>query len=954
MSEIQDAIRFAINTSSTDKMLDVITGATPDMWRGTSLRVEFGVFKGAGDAKAVVPVTNYTSIKLEVKAALNGNSAPSPNSAALMSQELALAELDAGMTAEDFDAGTAQHGVFEFTDAETNFAFEANETQKNFWLVISAVGATGRRTLGCTLLRVFEDGTGDGSPAPEPGDPDYYTADESDARFIVKSGDTMTGALVLSGAPTLALHAVTKGYADTADALLLPLAGGTLSGQLNFSGTTHAGVKLLSLTTTQKNALTAANGMLLYDSTLGRLQAYDGGAWRGLVRLTGDTMTGLLTLSADPSSAMHAATKQFVEAAVAGIGYFVNPFAQNDINEDFSLREENTSTLWTCNALLGFNGGTNPNLISRIGGTETLTNKTLTDPAVTDGTFSEPLISSPTLDGTVTLSNPEITGTASFTGEITFDGGTLVDAEFVGRPKFTINSNGSINSPILVMDFAGGHDSSAGPDMPIAEVRTYFGGSLHESWNFGLYGENSQTYSFNGATIFRFGDFAAEFADALDAVRGAAFGVAALDGSGKIPLAEIPDSVLGQVEYQGTWDANANLPTIPGAGTAYKGHYYVVSTAGASNQGGITDWKVGDWLICNGTAWEKVDNTDAVSSVFGRTGAVVAANGDYNTSQITEVTNLFFTEARVRASVLTGINTSTPGTVTSADSVLSALGKIQATLGTLSSLSATAPITYAAGVIACNAASANTASYLVQRDGSGNFSAGTITASLTGAASLNLLLTGGTLTGNLLFSSDNTRDIGASGATRPRTGYFGTSLITPLVTSTDYGFASSRGKITAPSDGVITLLDNAGTAFSRLQFGGTTTSFPALKRSSAGLECRLGDDSAFAIFKAKQLRPEVATVSYAGSVAIDFDAAGEQEITATGDLALTTSNLAAGKSVLVRVEASGVTVNLTFPSWNEFGSALPASIASGEVIYITLRARGGTDGDVDAIYIESI
>jgi hypothetical protein len=42
-----------------------------------------------------------------------------------------------------------------------------------------------------------------------------------------------------------------------------------------------------------------------------------------------------------------------------------------------------------------------------------------------------------------------------------------------------------------------------------------------------------------------------------------------------------------------------------------------------------------------------------------------------------------------------------------------------------------------------------------------------------------LQLAGGTLTGNLLFSADNTRDIGASGATRPRTLYLGTSLVTP-------------------------------------------------------------------------------------------------------------------------------------------------------------------------------
>jgi hypothetical protein len=53
------------------------------------------------------------------------------------------------------------------------------------------------------------------------------------------------------------------------------------------------------------------------------------------------------------------------------------------------------------------------------------------------------------------------------------------------------------------------------------------------------------------------------------------------------------------------------------------------------------------------------DNTDAVSSVFGRTGAVVAANGDYNTSQVTENINLYYTDARSRNAIsetITGID----------------------------------------------------------------------------------------------------------------------------------------------------------------------------------------------------------------------------------------------------------------------------------------------------------
>jgi hypothetical protein len=45
--------------------------------------------------------------------------------------------------------------------------------------------------------------------------------------------------------------------------------------------------------------------------------------------------------------------------------------------------------------------------------------------------------------------------------------------------------------------------------------------------------------------------------------------------------------------------------------------------------------------------------------------------------------------------------------------------------------------------------------------------------------------------------------------------------------------------------GILTLLNNALDGFNRLNFGGTTSSFPALKRDSATLQVRLADDSAF-------------------------------------------------------------------------------------------------------------
>jgi len=62
--------------------------------------------------------------------------------------------------------------------------------------------------------------------------------------------------------------------------------------------------------------------------------------------------------------------------------------------------------------------------------------------------------------------------------------------------------------------------------------------------------------------------------------------------------------------------------------------------------------------------------------------------------------------------------------------------------------------------------------------------------------------------------------------------------------SASYIAWSTTSRMRGPSSGVITLLNNGETDFSRLQFGGTTSSFPALKRSTTTLQARLADDSA--------------------------------------------------------------------------------------------------------------
>jgi len=72
---------------------------------------------------------------------------------------------------------------------------------------------------------------------------------------------------------------------------------------------------------------------------------------------------------------------------------------------------------------------------------------------------------------------------------------------------------------------------------------------------------------------------------------------------------------------------------------------------------------------------------------------------------------------------------------------------------------------------ATTATDANTASAIVSRDASHNFTAGTITAALTGTASNNLPLAGGTLTGNVIL--DNQVDARFREATANGTNYVG-------------------------------------------------------------------------------------------------------------------------------------------------------------------------------------
>jgi hypothetical protein len=65
-------------------------------------------------------------------------------------------------------------------------------------------------------------------------------------------------------------------------------------------------------------------------------------------------------------------------------------------------------------------------------------------------------------------------------------------------------------------------------------------------------------------------------------------------------------------------------------------------------------------------------------------------------------------------------------------------------------------------------------------------------------------------------------------------------------------------RLRAGGDGVGLLRDTADTGFNRLCWGGTTSSFPAIKRSTTFLQARLADDSAFAGFASANMQAATA------------------------------------------------------------------------------------------------
>lgn len=177
-----------------------------------------------------------------------------------------------------------------------------------------------------------------------------------------------------------------------------------------------------------------------------------------------------------------------------------------------------------------------------------------------------------------------------------------------------------------------------------------------------------------------------------------------ITSSGTLALAFAAGYSLPTTSSQANWDAayNDKINSASVTGTTTK-----TLTLTQQDGGTIT------------ASWTD-DNTDAVTSVFGRTGAVVAQSGDYTTTQVTEGTNLYYTDARSRAALSfvagSGAYNSTTGVITIPTNTNQLTNG--AAFITLGSLSASAPLSYnnGTGAFTISQASSTTDGFLSSTD----------------------------------------------------------------------------------------------------------------------------------------------------------------------------------------------------------------------------------------------
>lgn len=173
----------SLSVRTIRQKLNIADVNIPDMftfeaWRGSAIIFQVGIFNGYD----VIDLDTVTSINMRVKNSQIG-------STTLMDKTITSFDLD--LTAEEWLAGTEQHCLFEYSNAEANLTMTTPKMQ--LWVVFTAILNSGASiTLGGGTFFLHEDNNAASDP-PEENLGTAITIEEADARYALAGGGISDG-----------------------------------------------------------------------------------------------------------------------------------------------------------------------------------------------------------------------------------------------------------------------------------------------------------------------------------------------------------------------------------------------------------------------------------------------------------------------------------------------------------------------------------------------------------------------------------------------------------------------------------------------------------------------------------------------------------------------------------------------------------------------------------------
>lgn len=179
MSVAATSVRLPIDVSKGVLPADAVTQRPPRIWRGGACRFEVALFSGA----TLENVSNVQSATLTVKPLNRCGNGPDLGADPVLLSTISGGEIDAALDETSWGDGSAQHFLFEFTDAETILA------PGYHWLSIHA-RTSGADPEGVALAagKLIVNGFGYSPADTPPTTPElYYSRGEIDALLTALS-----------------------------------------------------------------------------------------------------------------------------------------------------------------------------------------------------------------------------------------------------------------------------------------------------------------------------------------------------------------------------------------------------------------------------------------------------------------------------------------------------------------------------------------------------------------------------------------------------------------------------------------------------------------------------------------------------------------------------------------------------------------------------------------------